>query len=96
MKKLWYFILDLFHIEHHEVGTLRIVQMADGNYRIQKWSYGDHYSDGLGWRYVKHGLNQITFATYEEARNIYDKILEERHQEDVSSTIRYVIHQQEE
>lgn len=96
MKKLWNKILDLFHIEHHEVGTLRIVQMADGKYRVQQWSYGDHYSEGLGWRYVKRGLNQITFDTYEEARNLYTKTLEERQQADVSSTIRYVILQQEE
>ena len=96
MKKLWNYILDLFHIEHHEVGTLRIVQMADGYYRVQQWSYGGHYSDGLAWRYVKNGLGQITFATYEEARNLYDKRLEERHNVDMSSTIRYVIIQQEE
>ena len=96
MKKLWNFILDLFHIEHHEIGTLRIVQMNDGRYRVQKWAYGEHYSDGLGWRYVKHGLNQITFDTYTDAKNIYNKTLEERHQETVSSTIRTVVLQQEE
>jgi hypothetical protein len=41
-------------------------------------------------------LNQITFDTYQEAKNLYTKTLEERHQEDVSSTIRYVIIQLEE
>ena len=95
MKKLWNKILDLFGIEHHEIGTLRIVQMSDGMYYVQQWDFGYESGEGLGWRFVRHGLIQISFKTLKEAQHVYDLALQKRKSKTVPTLTKVVAAEKE-
>ena len=74
MKKLWNKILDLFHIEHHERGTLRIVKTENGHYHVQEWQDDDYYGGNWSWSSVKNG----EFSDLVSAQHLYDSIIKQR------------------
>lgn len=86
MKKLWHKFLDLLHIEHHESGTLRIVEMEDGTFKVQEWNEDDYYGGEWRWREIRNGH----FFTLDDARDFYKGIIKDRIQAHDSTTIKAV------
>lgn len=74
MKKLWNKILDFFHIEHHEPGTLRIVRMKDGYYHVQEWKHDEFRGGDVKWRTVKNGI----FLDWKAAYFLYEDMEKQR------------------
>ena len=86
MMKLFYKLLDFFHIEHHEAGTLRIVEMEDGTFNVQEWNEDDYYGGDWRWREIRNGH----FLALEDARNFYQGIIKKRIKAHDSTTIKAV------
>ena len=97
MKKLWYAILDFFHIEHHPRGTMRVVQMADGKFLVQEWIDDDYYGGDWHWERVRlpgTGKYSGRYDTLAGAMELYNRIQDERTDRDQAQTI-VLVHAQE-
>lgn len=74
-------IKDLFGIEHHPYGTLRIAEYADGTYSVERWQYGHDEFDGIGWYPVyldfAGGKHWARYLTLDEAKELKERLIKE-------------------
>ena len=97
MKKLWYAILDFFHIEHHPWGTLRVIECADGKYEVQRWCDDEYYGGCWHWESAKlPGTCKYSgrYETLEGAMELYNRIKADRVDKKLASNI-VLVHAQE-
>ena len=97
MKKLWYAILDFFHIEHHPRGTMRVVQMADGKFLVEEWIDDDYYGGDWHWERVRlpgTGKYSDRYETLDGAMELYHRIQDERTDRGQAKTV-VIVHAQE-
>ena len=75
-------IKDLFRIEHHPYGTLRIAEYADGTYSVERWDYGHNVDDDIGWHPVYldsafGGRHWARHLTLDEAKELKERLIKE-------------------